>query len=80
MRCICVNPMHHGAGVKLKIINAIEFGLPVVSTSVGKEGTGLDNAVHLHVADTAEDFMKAIRHLLVHPTKEGRWFVKHNCI
>jgi polysaccharide biosynthesis protein PslH len=72
---VFVNPMHHGAGVKLKTINAIESGLPVVSTTVGKEGTGLDSAVHLHVADTADDFAKAVRELLVHPDK-GRALVR----
>jgi glycosyltransferase involved in cell wall biosynthesis len=38
---VMVNPMLHGAGVKLKTIEAIQYGLPVVSTRVGNEGRGL---------------------------------------
>lgn len=38
---IFINPMLHGAGVKLKTINAIVNGLLLVSTSIGSEGIGL---------------------------------------
>lgn len=71
---VFVNPMHHGAGVKLKTINAIESGLAVISTSVGKEGTGFKDLVHLRVADSAEDFVGAVRDLISHPD-EGRALV-----
>ncbi len=61
---IFVNPVFSGAGLKLKTVEAIEAGLPVVSTRVGAEGTGLVDKVHLLIAESADSFAAAIRNLL----------------
>lgn len=55
-----INPMLNGAGVKIKTINAIENGLPVVSTSIGAEGIGLINGKDFLLADSASVFEKSI--------------------
>lgn len=60
---VFVNPMFHGAGVKLKVFGAIEAGVPVVSTSSGVEGTGLVPGKHLLVADSPRAFGACIRAL-----------------
>lgn len=50
-----VVPLRFGAGVKGKVIEALYYGLPTVTTSIGAEGIeGAEQA--LSVADTAEDF------------------------
>ncbi|MCU6707969.1 glycosyltransferase family 4 protein [Paenibacillus sp. J5C_2022] len=67
-----VNPMRNGAGVKLKTIEAIQNGLPVVSTSVGCEGTGLVDGEHILVADSPEAFCDRIRLLLRDPGMAGK--------
>ena len=59
-----VNPMLRGAGVKLKSVHAIARGIPVVSTSVGNEGSGFADKQHVRVADTPEDFTAAVAGLL----------------
>jgi polysaccharide biosynthesis protein PslH len=59
-----VNPMQKGAGVKLKTIEAILRGLPVVSTKSGAEGSGLIDGEHYKCADTAEDFALRVREFL----------------
>jgi polysaccharide biosynthesis protein PslH len=61
---VFVNPMRAGAGVKLKSIHAIERGIPIVSTSVGNDGTGFHDAEHLKIADTADDFIESLTELL----------------
>jgi glycosyltransferase involved in cell wall biosynthesis len=61
---VFVNPMRAGAGVKMKSIHAIERCIPVVSTSIGNEGTGFHNAEHVKVGDTAEQFIVAVTELL----------------
>lgn len=61
---VFVNPMLHGAGVKLKTVNAIVNGLPVVSTTIGNQGTGLEPGKHIYVADEPEKFASYIRMLL----------------
>lgn len=62
-----VNPMQNGAGVKLKTIEAIQNGLPVISTSIGYEGTGLVDNEHIMVADKPEEFYRRIKLLFDNP-------------
>jgi glycosyltransferase involved in cell wall biosynthesis len=61
---VFVNPVLRGAGIKLKTIHALQAGVPVVSTSIGMEGTGLIDRVHLVVADSADDFARGVSSLL----------------
>ncbi|MBP1838711.1 glycosyltransferase [Formosa algae] len=53
---VFINPMRHGTGVKLKSINAIVNGLPVISTTIGSEGVGLINKEMFFEANTPEEF------------------------
>lgn len=59
-----INPMRSGAGVKMKTIEAILQGLPVVSTSIGVEGTGFINNEHVIVRDVPDKFASIIEELL----------------
>jgi glycosyltransferase involved in cell wall biosynthesis len=60
---VFVNPMRRGAGVKLKSVHAIAWGIPVVSTSAGNEGSGFSDKYHVRIADSAKDFAAAISEL-----------------
>lgn len=61
---VFINPMLSGAGLKLKTIDAIANGVPVVSTSVGADGTGLIVGEHIFVSDTAKGFSGCISNVL----------------
>lgn len=61
---IFVNPMINGAGVKIKSINAIIEGIPLVSTKIGVEGTGLTNGKHFFEANNPQQFSSTLIHLL----------------
>ena len=61
---VFINPMFHGAGVKVKSINAIINGMPLVSTSIGIEGTGLIDDKHFLLANTDKQFVERISSLL----------------
>jgi glycosyltransferase involved in cell wall biosynthesis len=61
---VFINPMRGGAGVKLKSVHAIGRGLPVVSTSVGNEGSGFADKEHVRLADTPAEFASAVTDLL----------------
>jgi glycosyltransferase involved in cell wall biosynthesis len=52
----CVVPLRIGAGTRLKILEAMALGTPVVSTSKGVEGLDVEAAKHLLVCDTPDDF------------------------
>ena len=57
---VFVAPIRFGAGVKGKIGEALAYGLPVVTTSIGAEGIGLRHAEQALIADTPEDFAAAV--------------------
>lgn len=61
---VFVAPMFHGAGVKLKVINALAHGMPVVATQVSNQGTGFLDGVHLDVSDVPGEFADRVRKLL----------------
>jgi len=56
---VFVCPLRVGAGVKGKIASAMSYGIPVVSTTVGVEGAGLEDGTQVLVADTPAEFAGA---------------------
>jgi len=61
---VCVIPLRAGGGTRLKILEAMALGRPVVSTSIGCEGLDVVDGRHLLIADTAEAFADAVLRLL----------------
>ncbi len=66
---VFVNPMQFGAGVKIKTVNALLQGLPVVSTAVGNEGTGLVDGEHIAIATSSEEYKEMLYLLLTNGGK-----------
>lgn len=60
---VYVVPLRVGGGSRLKILEALAMGMPVVSTSVGAEGLRAIPDQHLLYADTPRDFAAAIGRL-----------------
>ena len=56
---LVIAPLRYGAGVKGKIIEAIAYGVPVITTKIGAEGIVKANDV-LSIADKVDDFVKKI--------------------
>src|SRR5690606_6298213 len=44
---LAIVPLHSGAGTRLKILEAVAAGTPVVSTTIGAEGLPVKNNAHL---------------------------------
>jgi glycosyltransferase involved in cell wall biosynthesis len=59
-----VVPLLSGGGVRVKILEAMAMGLPVISTTIGCEGLAVRNGEHLLIADTPETFANACLMLL----------------
>lgn len=57
-------PILSGGGVRVKILEAMAIGVPVVSTTVGCEGLDVRDSEHLLVADTPETFALACQRVL----------------
>jgi len=64
---VIIAPIRFGAGVKVKTIQALQHGVPVVSTTCGAEGIDADE-VAIAVADSAEAFGEALIQLLADAT------------
>jgi len=54
-----VVPLHAGGGMRVKILDAWSWGLPVVSTTVGAEGMAIQHEDNILIADTAPAFAEA---------------------
>jgi glycosyltransferase involved in cell wall biosynthesis len=61
---VMVVPLLAGGGMRVKILEALAEGLPIVTTSIGCEGIAVENGRHLLVADQPEEFAQAILRLL----------------
>ena len=61
---ILVAPIRFGGGTKLKVLDAMAHGIPLVTTSVGAEGLPLVHREHAWIADTAESFVDGATTLL----------------
>ena len=60
-------PLRIGGGSRLKILEALATGLPVVTTRVGVEGLQLDPGQHVTQADSSDDFARALLETMRHP-------------
>jgi glycosyltransferase involved in cell wall biosynthesis len=62
-----VVPLWVGAGSRVKIVEALAARLPVVTTSLGAEGLGLEPGTHAVFAETPEGLADGIADLLARP-------------
>jgi polysaccharide biosynthesis protein PslH len=84
-RCaLSIVPIRAGSGIRMKILESLALGRPVVSTSLGCEGLGLTHGENIWIADTPEAFAEGVLHLLSdgalwrHLTGNGRRFIEEN--
>lgn len=61
---ISLAPLLVGGGTRLKILEAMALGVPVVATSKGVEGLNACKEEHLLIADEPDKFAKAVVRLL----------------
>jgi glycosyltransferase involved in cell wall biosynthesis len=64
---IGVVPVISGTGVRLKFLEMLSLGVPVVTTSLGALGTGCVHSEHALIADDADSFAAAVATLLGDP-------------
>ena len=61
---IFVAPLPVGGGIIVKILDALTYGIPTVTTSYGNQGISAENAREIFVADRPEDFVKQMNLLV----------------
>ena len=65
-------PLRMGSGTRLKILESFAHRVPVVSTTIGAEGIGAIDGVHLLIADTPGAMVEACQRLQSDPELRGR--------
>jgi glycosyltransferase involved in cell wall biosynthesis len=81
---ISIVPLLSGGGTRLKILEAMAIGTPVVATSKGAEGLGAEDGEQILLADSPGDFADRVLKLLgdadLHEklSVNGKLFVKEN--
>lgn len=69
---VVVVPLLHGGGTRLKILEAAASGKAIVTTSFGVEGLALEHGQDLIVADSPDDFARAVVAILRDPSLRNR--------
>jgi len=64
---VVVNPLRFGTGLKIKSIEALAYGKPLVTTSVGADGLGEGEQHAFLLADSADEFAGGIFQCLAEP-------------
>ncbi|RYD77608.1 MAG: glycosyltransferase [Sphingobacteriales bacterium] len=74
MAALAIVPIKTGSGTRLKILEAMGYGIPVVSTSKGAEGINYTAGRSILIADNAEQFADEV--ILLLNNKEKRLSLK----
>jgi glycosyltransferase involved in cell wall biosynthesis len=69
---VFIVPLHAGGGMRVKILDAWIWGLPVVSTSVGAEGIDGLSGGDLLLVDSPDDFAAAVVKVMRRPELADR--------
>lgn len=69
---VSVVPIQQGGGTRLKILEAMASGVPVVTTTKGAQGLAARHDEHLLIADDADAFAAAVLRLLHEPPLRQR--------
>jgi glycosyltransferase involved in cell wall biosynthesis/CelD/BcsL family acetyltransferase involved in cellulose biosynthesis len=66
---VAVNPAVSGSGVNIKLVDYLQAGVPVVTTTLGSQGLGLLDGAAYMVRDDPESFAEALGGLLRDPER-----------
>ncbi|MBP6456056.1 MAG: glycosyltransferase [Chitinophagaceae bacterium] len=66
---ILIVPLKSGAGLRIKILEAMALGKTIISTEAGVEGLGLEKNIHYLSANSAEAFERKIKLCIDEPAE-----------
>ncbi len=63
-KAVMVVPLFSGSGMRIKIIEGMSLGKPIVTTDIGTEGIPTENGNNILIANTTDEFIGAITRLI----------------
>jgi glycosyltransferase involved in cell wall biosynthesis len=57
---IMIVPLFSGSGMRIKIMEGLGLGKPVITTTIGAEGIAVADRENIFIADTPEDMIHVI--------------------
>lgn len=63
-------PLWSGSGLRIKLVEGLAYGKPIITTSIGAEGIPYTKNKEFFIADTSEEFVSAIVNLLSNSEKK----------
>lgn len=57
---ICLIPLQSGSGIKIKLLENMALGKPIITTSEGARGIQVEHNKHVIIADTPHEFAQAM--------------------
>ncbi len=63
-KAVMVVPLFSGSGMRIKIIEGMALGKPIVTTDIGTEGIPTENGKNILIANEADRFTEAINQLI----------------
>ncbi len=79
-----VAPLSMGGGIKIKVLEALSSGIPVLSNKIGMEGINATSGVHYYHCEEPSDYEQTIIKLIDNPDlaktigNNGRDFINRN--
>jgi glycosyltransferase involved in cell wall biosynthesis len=81
---LMIVPIQAGSGIRIKTLEAMALGIPVVSTSIGAQGLAVESGTQMIIADDPAVFANGIVQLLLNPiasqvmTQQARVYVEQH--
>ena len=63
-KAIMVVPLFSGSGMRIKIIEGMALGKPIITTDIGTEGIPTKDGQNILIANTADEFIASINRLI----------------
>lgn len=57
-----ITPIFSGSGSRIKILEALSFGIPIISSPIGAEGINI-NSPYLQIANTPQEYLDCLKNL-----------------
>lgn len=64
---VMIVPLFSGSGIRIKIIEGMAYGKPIITTEIGAEGINYENGKNILIAKTAGDFLETMRLCIQNP-------------